>query len=57
MSESQRRYLFRLLAEQGIKNEAAHSYLKEAFRINSLKKVGKAQASALIEELLGKVQV
>ena len=56
MSEAQRRYLFRLLASQGIKGEAAHSYLREVFHTDSLKKVTKAQAGKLIEELLEETQ-
>ncbi|MFH1681494.1 MAG: hypothetical protein ABIH26_12750 [Candidatus Eisenbacteria bacterium] len=53
MTEAQRRYLFRLLADQGIRGDAAHAYLQEAFGTESLKEVTKERASALIEELLG----
>lgn len=54
MTEAQRRYLFRLLAEQGVRNEAAHDYLMEAAGVAALKDVSKAQASSLIDELQGK---
>jgi hypothetical protein len=52
MTGSQKRYLFRLLADQGIEGDAAHAYLKEAFSVASLKEVTKSQASRKIKELL-----
>jgi hypothetical protein len=52
MTEAQRRYLFRLLAEQGITDEAAHDVLLDRLGIESLKDATKAGASSLIEELL-----
>lgn len=52
MTEAQRRYLFRILAGQGIDNEAAHEHLKEHFGVPSLAQVTKAQATAAIDELL-----
>ena len=52
MSEAQRRYLFRLLAGQGIKDEAAHGYLREHVGTDSLASITRQQASSLIEELL-----
>ena len=52
MTSSQKRYLFRLLADQGIEGDAAHEYLKGAFSVASLKEVTKSQASRKIEELL-----
>ena len=55
MSEAQRRYLYRLLAEQGIRGDGAHSFLKEHFG-TELQAVKRDQASSLIEELLGGVK-
>ncbi len=52
MTEAQRRYLFRILAGQGIDNEAAHDYLKGHFGVPALAQVTKAQATAAIDELL-----
>lgn len=52
MTEAQRRYLFRLLAEQGLADEAAHDTIVERLGVESLKDATKAEASALIEELL-----
>ena len=53
MSEAQRRYLFRLLAGQGLDAEAAHEHLLEQFRVDSLGKVTKAAATRLIDAILG----
>jgi hypothetical protein len=53
MTESQRRYLFRLLAGQGLQGPAAHEYLVGHFGVESLEAVPKAAATALIDELLG----
>lgn len=52
MTEAQRRYLFRILAGQGLENEAAHEYLKSHFGVAELAQVTKAQATAAIDELL-----
>ena len=52
MTEAQRRYLFRLLAEQGLTDEAAHDTIVERLGVVSLKDATKSGASALIEELL-----
>jgi hypothetical protein len=52
MTDAQKRYLFRLLAEQGIENSAAHEHLKRKFKVSSLKDVTKAAASKEIEYLL-----
>ena len=52
MSENQRRFLFRLLAERGIAGDAAHDYLKRAFGVESLKDASKADASTLIDHIL-----
>jgi hypothetical protein len=57
MSESQRRYLFRLLAAQGLISEAAHTRLKEHFKVDSLTKVMKSEATVLIDRILNGFKV
>ncbi len=52
MSEAQRRYLFRILAEQGIEGDAAFERLKSLFDVSVLKEVSKRDASKMIEHLL-----
>ena len=52
MSDAQKRYLFRILAEQGMEGEKAHEELKKAFGVDSLKKVTKLEASREIERRL-----
>ncbi len=52
MTEAQRRYLFRILAGQGLENEAAHDYLKEYFEVSALSQVTKAAATTAIDHLL-----
>ena len=42
MTEAQRRYLFRILAEQGIEGDAAFDRLKSLFDVNALNDVAKA---------------
>jgi len=51
MTESQRRFLFRLLSGQGLQREAAHVRLLELLGVQSLAEVTKEMASNLIEEL------
>ncbi len=52
MSDPQKKYLFRILAEQGLEGEAAHEELKKSFGVDSLKKVTKLEASREIERRL-----
>ncbi len=52
MSEAQKRYLFRILAERGLEGDDAHRHLKERFGANTLADVSKREASAMIEQLL-----
>ena len=52
MTDAQKRYLFRLLADQGIENDAALEDLKKRFKVNSLYEVTKAEASREIEKLV-----
>ena len=54
MTDAQKRYLFRILAENGLEGEAAHEELKKAFGVDSLKKVTKLEASREIERRLEK---
>jgi hypothetical protein len=53
MSDAQKRYLFRILAEQGLEGDAAFAHLKERLGVENLASASKRDASALIEELLG----
>jgi len=52
MTEAQRRYLFRLLADRGIEDDEAHQHLKELFGVVSLKDVTKEDASAAIDQMV-----
>jgi len=52
MTDAQKRYLFRILADQGKEGEEAHEYLKKLFQVNSLKEATKLEASQAIERLL-----
>jgi len=56
MTEPQRRYIFRLLAQQGIEKEDALNLLLEEFGVESLSQVKRAQAKSKIEELLGQAR-
>ncbi len=51
MTESQRRFLFRLLASRGLVQDEAHHHLLDHFGAQSLADVSKEQASAFIDEL------
>ena len=52
MTEPQKRYLFRLLAQQGIEGKKAEAHLKDYFRVQNLRDVSKAGASQLIEQMI-----
>lgn len=52
MTFAQKRYIFRLLADQGIEGNEAYENLKERFKVVSLKDVTKVEASQVIEKLL-----
>jgi hypothetical protein len=56
LSEAQRRYIFRLLANAGVEGEAAHDWVKHHCDVASLKEVTKAQASSAIEQLLAEAK-
>jgi hypothetical protein len=52
MTDSQKRFLFRIMAERGKTGEEAHEHLKGLFKAKSLKDVTKLEASQMIETLL-----
>lgn len=52
MSENQRRYLFRLLAQKGVMGERARIWLEDTLGVKSLRDVAKSQASELIDRLV-----
>lgn len=52
MTEAQKRFLFRIMAEQGIERDIAYERLKSFFHVHSLKQVTKQEASQGIERLL-----
>lgn len=52
MTDAQKRYLFRILAEQGFEPDKAHEHLKKLLGVASLQEVSKAEASRMIESLL-----
>lgn len=56
MTDAQKRYLFRILADQGIDGEGAYEHLEGLFRVGTLKEVSKFDASKMIERLLGGAQ-
>ena len=56
MTAAQKRYLFRILAENGVEGDEAHEHLKDLFQVDSLKDVSKLEASKMIERLLEEVK-
>ena len=52
MTEPQRRYLFRLLAEDGLDAAAAEAQLKQIFQVTSLRQVSRTAASERIDQLV-----
>jgi hypothetical protein len=52
MSESQRRYLFRLMAAKGFVADAAEVKLKELLKVEVLTDATKSQATVLIDQLI-----
>ena len=57
MTDAQKRYLFRIMAEKGLENDQAYSKLKELFQVDSLREVTKLEASKMIERLLEEAKV
>jgi hypothetical protein len=56
MTDPQKRYLFRLLADQGLEGDSAYKYLKDHFQVNSLKEITKLEASRVIDHLVTAAQ-
>jgi len=52
MTEPQKKYLFRIMAERGKTGDEAHDHLKGLFKVKTLKEVTKLEASQMIETLL-----
>ncbi len=52
MTDPQKRYIFRLLADKGIEGDAAYQHLKDAFGVNSLNLITKLDASRAIDRML-----
>jgi len=52
MTDAQKRYLFRILADQGYEGDRAHERLKGLFGVEDLQEVSKREASRMIERLL-----
>jgi len=52
MTDAQKRYLFRILAGNGLEADEAHQQLKDLFQVDSLKEITKIEASRMIEKLL-----
>jgi hypothetical protein len=56
MTDAQKRYLFRLLGEQGLEGEAAYQHLKDLFQVKSLSEITKFEASKEIDRLVTEAQ-
>ena len=56
MTEAQKRFLFRIMADRGIQGELAHEELKKSFGVNALTEATKFEASKMIERLLGDIK-
>ena len=52
ITEPQRRFLFRLLADQGMDGKAAEEHLKDRFKVSDVRDIPRAAASQLIEQTL-----
>jgi hypothetical protein len=52
MTENQKRFIFRLLAGQKVEGKDAERHILDYFKVRSVSEIGKAQASAYIEELV-----
>jgi len=53
ITDAQKRYLFRILADQGLDGDRALAFVKERLGVEVLTNVTKREASSLIDELLG----
>ena len=56
MSYPQKRFLFRILAQQGVEGDKANEHLVKLFQADSLKDVSKVEASRMIEFLLSEMK-
>ncbi len=56
MTDAQKRYIFRLLADQKIEGDKATQHLKNLLNVQSLREITKFDASKLIERLLETVK-
>lgn len=56
MTDPQRRYLFRLLAQQGVEGKAAEEHLKEHFTVASLADIPRSEASQYIQQLVAQTK-
>lgn len=54
MTDPQRRMLFRLAAQRGVKPEEAQAWLEQYLKVPSLKQVSRAEASRAIDALQAK---
>jgi hypothetical protein len=52
MTESQKRYLFRILAGRGIEGNQAYDHLKKLLHVDTLKEATKQEASQVIDRLV-----
>jgi hypothetical protein len=57
ITEGQRRYLFRILASQGMNGDVAQEHLKQLFGVESLASATKSDAASLIDRLLSGEEV
>jgi len=56
MTDAQKKFLFRICADQGIDGEEAHTKLLELFGVKSLLEVSKFDASKMIESMLAETK-
>ena len=52
MTDPQKRYLFRLLAAQGVEGKKAEEHLRDYFQVSRLTDIPKAAASEYIDQLV-----
>jgi hypothetical protein len=52
MTDPQKRYLFRLLAAQGMQGKTAEEHLRACFRVSRLGDISRSAASSYIDQLV-----
>lgn len=57
MTYPQKRFLWRILSQQGIEGNKVQEYLLKLFQVENLKEVTKVEASRMIERLLKEAKV